>query len=99
MTKWTRQSLMGHGLGQRKITAPFEALAMTSDAGGLLIYKLNAKFGFFEQFAERFDDYRSPVLTDHFLQERFSPRIFGIALGHEEHNCFDPLRHGPRMAG
>ena len=72
-----------------------------SDFGrrALLICELDAKFGLLEQFAEGSDDCRSPVFTVHSLRERWSQRIFGIALGYENFNDHDPLPHDPWMAG
>jgi len=98
MTECTPQSLEFHQLGRREITARFDAPAITSDAGGLLLRELDAKFGFIEQFAECFDDFRSPLFTVHSLQELLSQRIFGIALGYEDLNDHDQLRHDPLMA-
>lgn len=98
MTECTRESLEFHRLGRREITGRFDAPAITSDAGGLLLRELDAKFGFIEQFAKCFSDYRRPLLTIHSLEELLSQRIFGIALGYEDLNDHDQLRHDPLMA-
>lgn len=98
MTECTRESLEFHRLGRREITGRFDAPAITSDAGGLLLRELDAKFGFIEQFAKCFSDYRRPLLTIHSLAELLSQRIFGIALGYEDLNDHDQLRHDPLMA-
>ncbi len=68
-------------LGRRNVTARFDAPAITSDAGGLLLRELNGKFGLIKQFADCFDDFRSPILIQHTLEELLAQRIFGIALG------------------
>ena len=98
MTECTRESLEFHPLGRREITARFDAPAITSDAGGLLLRELNCKFHFIEQFATCFDDHREPSLTVHSLEELLSQRVFGIALGYEGLNDHDQLRHDPLMA-
>ena len=98
MTECTPRSLEFHRLGRREVTARFDAPAITSDAGGLLLRELDEKFGFMKQFAACFDDYRSPVFTVHSLQELLSQRIFGIALGYEDLNDHEQLRHDPLMA-
>ncbi len=98
MTECTQQSLEFHHLGRREIVARFDAPAITSDAGGLLLRELNSKFGFVEQFAKCFDDYRSPLFTVHSVEELLSQRIFGIALGYEDLNDHEQLRHDPLMA-
>jgi hypothetical protein len=87
-----------HPLGRREITARFDAPAITSDAGGLLLRELDSKFGFIKQFAGCFSDYRRPLLTQHSLEELLAQRIFGIALGYEDLNDHDQLRHDPLLA-
>ncbi len=69
MTECTRESLEFHPLGRREITARFDAPAITSDAGGLLLRELDNQFHLIEQFAKCFDDHRDPSLTVHALQE------------------------------
>lgn len=98
MTECTRDSLEFHRLGRREVTGRFDAPAITSDAGGLLLRELDKKFGFIKQFAKCFSDYRSPLLTVHSLEELLSQRIFGIALGYEDLNDHEQLRHDPLMA-
>ena len=98
MTQCTQQALEFHHLGRREVTAKFDAPAITSDAGGLLLREVNEKFQFINQFASCFDDYRSPHFTIHSLQELLSQRIFGIALGYEDLNDHEQLRHDPLMA-
>jgi hypothetical protein len=85
-------------LRRREVTAKFDAPAITSDAGGLLLREIDARFGFIEQLANCFDDHRSPLLTTHSLDELLSQRIFGIALGYEDLNDHEQLRHDPLMA-
>ncbi len=98
MTQCTPESLEFHQLGRRKLTARFDAPAITSHAGGLLLRELNTKFGFIAQFAECFSDFRSPVLRQHSLEGLLSQRILGIALGYEDLNDHEQLRHDPLMA-
>ena len=85
-------------LGRRQITARFDAPAITSDGGGLLLRELDAKFGVIRQFAGCFDDFRSPRLIKHTVQELLAQRIFGIALGYEDLNDHEQLRHDPLLA-
>ena len=87
-----------HPLGRRQVTARFDAPAITSDGGGLLLRELDGKFGLIRQFANCFDDFRSPSLIKHSLQELLAQRIFGIALGYEDLNDHDQLRHDPLLA-
>lgn len=98
MTECSGESLEFHPLGRREITARFDGPAITSDAGGLLLRELDSKFGFVKQFARCFDDYRSPLFTVHSVEELLAQRVFGIALGYEDLNDHDQLRHDPLMA-
>ena len=98
MTECTRESLEFHPLGRREITARFDAPAITSDAGGLLLRELDNQFHLIEQFAKCFDDHRDPSLTVHTLQELLAQRVFAIALGYEDQNDHEALRHDPLMA-
>lgn len=98
MTQCTEQSLEFQPLGRREVTARFDAPAITSDAGGLLLREVDAKCQFIEQLAGCFDDHRSPEFTVHSLPELLSQRIFGIALGYEDLNDHEQLRHDPLMA-
>lgn len=85
-------------LGRREVTARFDAPAITSDGGGLLLRELDGKFGLIQQFANCFDDFRNPLLIKHTVAELLAQRIFGIALGYEDLNDHEDLRHDPLMA-
>jgi hypothetical protein len=98
MTECTQPPIEFHPLGRREIAARFDAPAITSDAGALLLRELDLKFGLIKQFAQCFDDYRSPKFTVHSLEELLSQRIFGIALGYEDLNDHEDLRHDPLWA-
>ena len=45
-----------------------------------------------------FTDRRSPLLVTHKLTEMLSQRIYGLALGYEDINDHEQLRHDPLMA-
>lgn len=98
MTECTQRTLEFHRLGRREITARFDAPAITSDAGGLLLREVDEQYGLLEQFAKCFDDFRNPGCTMHSVKDLLSQRIFGIALGYEDLNDHEQLRHDPLMA-
>ena len=98
MTQCTQPTLEFQPLGRRDVTGRFDAPAITSDAGGLLLREVDSKFQFIEQFARCFVDHRSPRFTKHSLKEILSQRVFGIALGYEDLNDHEELRHDPLMA-
>jgi hypothetical protein len=78
--------------------ANFDGGKVTSDAGGLLLREVEARFGFIEQFARCFTDRRDAELTEHSLEELLKQRIYGLCLGYEDLNDHDRLRFDPLLA-
>ena len=85
-------------LGRREVVGRFDGGAITSDGGGLLLRELDARIGLLQRFAECFTDYRDPELIEHSVVELLKQRVFGIALGYEDLNDHDELRHDPLLA-
>ena len=98
MTDCTQRSFEFHRVGRREVTARFDAPAITSDGGGLLLRELEAKLGLVELFSRCFRDYRDARYTTHSVEELLAQRVFGIALGYEDLNDHEQLRHDPLMA-
>jgi hypothetical protein len=98
MTQCTPTLFDFQALGNREVVAAFNGGKVTSDAGGLLLREVEAKFGFITQFARCFTDYRDPERTDHSLEELLKQRIFGLCLGYEDLNDHDQLRNDPLLA-
>ena len=71
---------------------------MTSDAGGLLLGATDRAIGMVDRFAACFHDERRPDLIEHEVATLVGQRVFGIALGYEDLNDHDELRHDPMMA-
>ena len=85
-------------LGNRDVVAAFNGGKVTSDAGGLLLREVEAKFGFIAQFSQCFTDHRDAERTEHTLVELLKQRIFGLCLGYEDLNDHDQLRTDPLLA-
>jgi hypothetical protein len=51
-----------------------------------------------ERFAACFNDVRTPRLVEHEVSTLMMQRVVGIALGYEDLNDRDQLRHDPVMA-
>jgi hypothetical protein len=83
------------GLGKRTVTARFDGGAITSDAGGLLLREVEAKTGILRRFAACFTDHRNPDLVEHTVYELIAQRVYALALGYEDLNDHDALRHDP----
>jgi hypothetical protein len=80
------------------VVAGFDGGAVTSDAGGLLLGMTDRAIRLTGRFAECFTDHRSPLLLEHGVRTLVSQRVFGIALGYEDLNDHDQLRHDPVLA-
>jgi hypothetical protein len=85
-------------LGRREVTGRFDGGAITSDAGGLLLREVEARTGIIRRFAACFTDHRDPERIEHSVIELLAQRIFGLALGYEDLNDHDTLRHDPLLA-
>jgi len=86
------------GLGNRAVTGRFDGGAITSDAGGLLLREVEAKTGILRRFAACFTDHRDPERVEHSVGELLAQRVFALALGYEDLNDHDALRHDPLLA-
>jgi hypothetical protein len=87
-----------HPVEGRKVVAAFDAGPVTTDAGALLLGATDRAIGMMERFASCFHDERRPELIEHEVVTLVGQRVFGIALGYEDLNDHDELRHDPMMA-
>lgn len=86
------------GFERRRVVAAFDGGAMTSDAGVLLLRHTDRAIGLFDRVASCFKDYRSPDQVVHSVCAMVGQRIAGIALGYEDINDHDELRHDPVLS-
>src|SRR5262245_8991750 len=98
MTHCNDPELAFQALGSRAVVAHFDGGPVTSDAGGLLLREVEAKFHFIDQFARCFTDYRDPDLVEPSLPDLLKHRIFALCLGYGDLNDHDRLRHDPLLA-
>jgi hypothetical protein len=82
----------------RPVEAAFDAGLVTSDAGALLLGATDRAIGMMDRFAACFHDERRADLIEHEVATLVGQRVFGIALGYEDLNDHDELRHDPLMA-
>jgi Transposase DDE domain group 1 len=82
----------------RHVVAAFDGGAITSDAGGLLLGETDRAIRLSERFAACFSDARMPELVEHAVDTLVLQRVVGIALGYEDLNDHDELRHDPVLA-
>src|SRR5882757_8611866 len=82
----------------REVVAAFDGGAITSDAGSLLLGAADHAIKLTKRFAACFHDARRQHLIEHEVVTLVAQRTFGIALGYEDLNDHDELRHDPVMA-
>jgi Transposase DDE domain group 1 len=82
----------------RAVEAAFNGGLVTSDAGGLLLGATDRAINLVERFARCFCDHRNAELIEHQVVTLVGQRVFAIALGYEDLNDHDELRHDPIMA-
>jgi hypothetical protein len=82
----------------RPVVAAFDAGRVTSDAGALLLGATDRAIDLIGRFAGCFCDWRCAELIEHEVVTLVGQRVFAIALGYEDLNDHDELRHDPAMA-
>jgi hypothetical protein len=82
----------------RSVVAAFDGGAITSDAGALLLGETDRAIRLTDRFAACFVDARVSELVEHEVGTMVLQRVVGIALGYEDLNDHDQLRHDPVLA-
>lgn len=82
-------------VGRRRVVAGFDGGTVSSDAGALLLGKVDAAIGLIDRLAGCFIDERDPGLIEHTVRTLIGQRVFGMALGYEDLNDHESLRHDP----
>jgi hypothetical protein len=82
----------------RSVEAAFDAGLVTSDAGALLLGATDRAINLMDRFSSCFHDERRAEWIEHEVATLVGQRVFGIALGYEDLNDHDELRHDPMMA-
>ena len=81
-------------LGRRGVIGKFNGGRISSDAGGVLLREVESRLHIVERLAgECFRDYRDPQRIEHTVGSLIRQRVYGIALGYEDLNDHDSLRH------
>jgi hypothetical protein len=97
-THCNADALLFPALNARPVIAQFDGGDITSDAGGLLLPQVEQITGILRQFAGCFTDHRDPDRIEHTLAELLAQRVYALALGYEDLNDHDELRHDPLLA-
>ena len=97
-TQCNRFSFAFQGCGGRKVMAAFDGGSITSNAGALLLRAVDRSIGLVDRVAACFTDHRDARLTEHSVRTLVAQRIMGLAMGCEDLNDHDQLRHDPVLA-
>jgi hypothetical protein len=82
----------------RRVVAAFEGGRLTTEGGALLLRAADRKIGLLKRVAACFTDARDPQRIEHTLDELLAQRIYALALGYEDLNDHEELRHDPLLA-
>jgi hypothetical protein len=77
------------------VVAAFDGGQVSSDAGALLLKGADEALGLIDRLAGCFVDERRADLLEHGVRTLIGQRVFGIALGYEDLNDHEQLRHDP----
>ncbi|MCC6208150.1 MAG: IS1380 family transposase [Gammaproteobacteria bacterium] len=92
-TQCNAEQLEFSGVERRRVVAAFDGGTVSSDAGALLLGKADEALGLIDRLAGCFVDARDPELIEHTVRTLIGQRVFGMALGYEDLNDHDSLRH------
>ena len=80
---------------RKKLSVGFDGGRLSSDAGVLLLRGVERKLGLASRLASCLRDKRDPDLIEHSVEEMLKLRMFAIAVGYEDADDCDSLRHDP----
>jgi len=97
-TECTPDALTFQDAAGRAVVARFDGGTLTSDGGAVLLREVEQQTGILSQFAACFQDHRDPARITHAVAPMVRQRVYALALGYEDLNDHDALRHDPLMA-
>ena len=97
MTECNGEPIGFSRLGRKNVVADFAGGTITSDAGGLLLREADRRLGLTRALADVIPDPRQPALITHEQRTMIAQRVIGIALGYEDVNDHQTLRHDPLL--
>jgi hypothetical protein len=95
MTECTQSTFEFADHFSRQVVARFDGGTLTTDGGGLLLRETDRRLNLLSRLAECFLDGRSPLLVEHTVEQLVAQRVYGLALGYEDLNDHEQLRHDP----
>lgn len=97
MTECIQSRLTFASEGKREVVAEFNGGTISSDGGALLLRETDRKINLLGRFSKCFLDGRNPALVEHRIEQMLAQRVYGLALGYEDLNDHEQLRHDPLL--
>lgn len=94
-TECSTSQLKLHPLYSRDVIAKFDGGNITSDSGAFLLREVEKRTHILKRLSDCFTDYRNPKYIEHTVEALITQRVCGIAMGYEDLNDHDTLRHDP----
>ena len=95
MTNCISDPIRFKGVKGRKVEAIFSGQTITSDGGGLLLRAADEAIGLLSRVGRCFTDFRREASCEHSVENFLRQRVYALALGYEDLNDHDALRHDP----
>jgi len=97
MTNCTSNPIKFKGVKGRKVEAVFSGQTITSDGGGMLLRAADESINLLSRVARCFADSRRKASCAHTVENMLRQRVYALALGYEDLNDHDALRHDPAL--
>ena len=97
MTNCITNPIRFKGVKGRKVEAIFSGQTITSDGGGMLLRAVDDAIGLVSRVARLFADVRRKASCEHTAENLLRQRVYALALGYEDLNDHDTLRHDPAL--
>jgi hypothetical protein len=97
-TQCNEQLFTFQAQNRRAVVAKFDGGTISTDGGALLLREAERLTGIIAGFAACFTDHRDQGLIEHAVEQLVAQRIYALALGYEDLNDHDQLRHDPLLA-
>jgi hypothetical protein len=98
MTECTQSQFPFEVHFSRQVVARFDAGQLSTEGGAPLLRQVDRRIGLLRRVVGCFADARDPERIEHPLGEMLAQRIHGLALGYEDVNDHEELRHDPLLA-
>jgi hypothetical protein len=94
-TECNAPQLAFEGFGSRQVVGSFDGGAISSNGGAVMLREADRAIGLTKAVAACVIDRRDPGLVVHRVETLLAQRIHGLALGYEDINDHEELRHDP----